>query len=89
MGGMQLLEVGTLVLVVIICLKCTVAPKGGMPQATWFCKLARGKSKTLHTHCATPVSVPCKFMGGMQLLEVGTWVLMVIFGLKCTVAPQR
>jgi hypothetical protein len=89
MGEMQLIKVVTLVLMVIFWLKCTVAPKGGMPQATWFCKLARGKAKTFLKHCATPVCVTCNFMGGMQLIEVGTLVLMVTFGLKCTAPPQR
>jgi hypothetical protein len=89
MGEMQLIKVGTLVLMEIFWLKCAVAPKGGMPQATWFCKIAWGKAETLHTDCISPEIKACKFMGEMQLIKVGTLVLMVKFWLKCTVAPQR
>jgi hypothetical protein len=87
MGGFKLIEVGTLVHMVLFGLKYTVSPKGGMSQARWFCKLAWVKAETLQTHKQIHVSVLCKFMGEMQLLEVGTLVLLVKFWLKCTVAP--
>jgi hypothetical protein len=64
-------------------------PKGAMPQATWFCKIAWGKAETFTTHCKTPTSNPCKFKGEMKLIKVGTLVLMVIFWLKCTITTQR
>jgi hypothetical protein len=59
-----------------------------MPQATWFCKIAWGKEETFTTHYKIPTINPCKFMGEIQLLEVGTLVLVVKFWLKCTVAPK-
>jgi hypothetical protein len=50
MDGFKLIEVGTLVHMVLFGLKYTVSPKGGMPQARWFCKLAWVKAETLQAH---------------------------------------